>query len=158
MSNSKINRNKIIVKLNPRQLRILPRYNGKNCTNEVISTDFNTINTTEVILPTSVEKSETTQVNYDFKEEYVPVSPEGFNRCFMGLEGLPIIDGSYKSPNEVRHLVIIIPFRDGPEKVREEQLYIFLHHTIQYLVQQNSSFTIVLSNQSGRAILSWSIS
>ena len=101
----------------------------------------------------SVKITEKNQVDFIFKEEHVPVSPDGFNRTFIGLEGLPIVNGSYTSPNEVRHLALIIPFRDGPEKVREEQLYVFLHHTIQYLVQQNSSFTIVLSNQSGGAIL-----
>ena len=97
-------------------------------------------------------KCETNQTTYyTFKQEYVPVSSDGFDRCFLGLEGLPIINGSYTSPNEARNLALIIPFRDGPEKIREKQLYVFLHHTLQYLVQQNSSFTIILSNQSGKA-------
>ena len=90
---------------------------------------------------------------YTFKEEHVPVSSDGLDRRFLDLEGLPIINGSYVSPNEVRNIALIIPFRDGAEKVREKQLYVFLHHTLQFLVQQNSSFTIILSNQSGKAFL-----
>ena len=93
------------------------------------------------------------KLSYIFKEENVPVSSDGFDRCYLGLEGLPIINGSYKSPNEVRNLALVIPFRDGPEQIREKQLYVFLHHTLQYLIQQNSSFTIILSNQSGKAII-----
>ena len=95
------------------------------------------------------ENNETT--DYTFKEEHVPVSSDGLDRRFLDLEGLPIINGSYVSPNEVRNIALIIPFRDGAEKVREKQLYVFLHHTLQFLVQQNSSFTIILSNQSGKA-------
>lgn len=63
------------------------------------------------------------------------LSVENFNRSFINRDELSIDRGSYKSPLEVRNLAIIIPFRDRAEKVRERQLYAYLHHTLRYLVK-----------------------